>query len=146
FIPFDHFWAHDYIGFRAPGWRVPSLFRISVVANHYGFVGGRFMVGGIGRDRMAILTHHDIHVARIEIRDSHIEHAREEQRVRSVEVEHGRGLEGRDGRGFEEHRNVESEHRPGVVSRPSESHSESFRGGENRGGPSKDSKDKESGR
>lgn len=74
FIPFGHFWEHDYIGWRAPGWRVPGLFHASIVFNHYGFVGGRFFFGGIGRDRMVVLTHHDIRVEAFRFHDSHIAH------------------------------------------------------------------------
>jgi hypothetical protein len=85
FIPFDDFWAHDYVGFRAPFGRVPFLFRVSFAANHYGFVGGHFVFEGIGRDRMAAFTHHDIRVEHLEIRDAHIAHA--------VEFEHGRAAE-----------------------------------------------------
>jgi hypothetical protein len=80
FMPFDHFWAHDYLAFRAPIWRSRDLFRVSLVVNHYGFVGGRFVVGGIGRDRMAVLTHHDVRVETLHIRDEHI--------TRSREIEH----------------------------------------------------------
>jgi hypothetical protein len=74
FIPFDRFWEHDYIGFRAPFGRVSFLFRGSFLANHWGFVGGRFVFDGIGRDRMALLTHHDVHVERAVFHDAHIEH------------------------------------------------------------------------
>jgi hypothetical protein len=97
FIPFDHFWAHDYRGFLAPGWRVGALYRGSILANNYRFVGGHFFVGGIGRDRIGVLTHHDVPLARIEFHDSRISHERDIQRDRAVEV--GRGHDSRDGRG-----------------------------------------------
>lgn len=74
FIPFDHFWEHNYIGFRAPLWRVPGLFRVSIVANHYGFVGGRFVFYGIDRGRIGILTHRDVRVEHFDFHDSHISH------------------------------------------------------------------------
>lgn len=91
FIPFDHFWAHDYLAFRAPFGRVDFLFRASILANHFSFVGGRFFVGGIGRDRMAILTHRDIRVERLEIRDAHIARARDfEHASFHGGVDHGR--------------------------------------------------------
>jgi hypothetical protein len=77
FVPYDHFWAHDYVAFRAPGFRVGFLFRGSLVANHWGFVGGRFVFDGIGRERIGILTHHEIRPEHIEFRDSHIAHERE---------------------------------------------------------------------
>jgi hypothetical protein len=99
FLPFDHFWAHDYRGFWAPGWRGADLFRVSILANHYSFVGGHFFVGGIGRERMGFLTHHDVPMARIEFHDSRIAHERDIQHDRAVEVGRGRG--GRDGGGRE---------------------------------------------
>jgi len=77
FIPFDHFWVHDYIGFLAPGWRGRELFRHSFLANDYRFVGGRFFVGGIGRDRIGFLTHHDVVMGHIGFHDDRIAHDRE---------------------------------------------------------------------
>lgn len=76
FIPFGDFWVHDYIGFRAPPWRVPGLFHASILVNHFGFVGGRFFFGGFPRDRMAFLTHHDIFVDHLVIHDDHLLRAR----------------------------------------------------------------------
>jgi hypothetical protein len=90
FVPYDHFWAHDYVGFRAPAWRVGILFRASFAANHYGFAGGHFVFEGIGRERMGILTHHDVRVDHLAIRDEHIMRAREVEHTRAVEV-HDRG-------------------------------------------------------
>jgi hypothetical protein len=77
FIPFDHFWARDYLGFRAPFGRVDFLFRASILDNHWGFVGGRFAFGGIGRDRMGVFTHHEVRVEHLDFHDAHIanEHA-----------------------------------------------------------------------
>lgn len=74
FIPFDHFWAHDYLAFRAPLWRAHDLFRASLVVNHYGFIGGRFVIGGLGRERIGILTHHDIVAGHFMFHDAHIAH------------------------------------------------------------------------
>lgn len=65
FVPFDHFWVHDYVGWAAPYHRVPLLFRSSVVINGYGFVGGHFVIGGLGRDRIVLRTHHDIAVVHV---------------------------------------------------------------------------------
>jgi hypothetical protein len=104
FMPFDHFWAHDYRAFLVPGWRGRELYRGSVLANNYRFVGGHFFVGGIGRDRIGILTHHDVPLARIEFHDSRIAHERDIQRDRAVEVGRGRGS--RDG-----HNDFERDHR-----------------------------------
>jgi hypothetical protein len=102
FIPFDHFWARDYVGFRAPLWRVPLLFRGSILANHYGFVGGRFVFEGIGRERIGLLTHHEVRAERIEFHDAHIAHAREAEHARGAEI-HGGGMEhARPGGGHDE--------------------------------------------
>jgi hypothetical protein len=102
FIPFDHFWAHDYLAFRAPFGRVSFLFRASFVANHYGFVGGRFVFDGIGRDRIAALTHHEVRAERVEFHDAHIAHAREVEHARGGEI-HGGGMErARPGGGHDE--------------------------------------------
>src|SRR5581483_5920870 len=88
FVPFDHFWAHDYRAWAAPVWRRDDLFRASFVLNGYHFEGGRFIIGGIGRDRMAFLTHHDIVVGRLGIHDDRILRAREMQHLHSAEVRH----------------------------------------------------------
>jgi hypothetical protein len=92
FIPFDHFWAHDYLAFRAPFGRVSFLFRASFPANHYGFVGGRFVFDGIGRERIAALTHHEVRAERVEFHDAHIAHAREIEHTRGAAI-HGGGME-----------------------------------------------------
>jgi hypothetical protein len=74
FIPFDHFWAPDYLAFRAPFGRVPFLFRSSILANHFSLIGGRFVFEGIGHDRIGLLTHHEVRAERIEFHDAHIAH------------------------------------------------------------------------
>jgi len=96
FIPFDRFWEHDYRAFLAPAGRWPELFRRSIVANGYRFVGGHFVVDGIGRERIGLLTHHDVRAGRIEFHDSRISHARDLEHAHAVEVMRGRGPEGRD--------------------------------------------------
>jgi hypothetical protein len=93
FIPFDHFWAHDYLGFRAPFGRVSFLFRGSLLANHYAFIGGRFVFDGIGRDRIGLLTHHEVRAERLEFHDAHI--AREHERFSGF---HGGGHDEHGGR------------------------------------------------
>jgi hypothetical protein len=111
FIPFDHFWAHDYLGFRAPFGRVSFLFRGSFVANHYGVIGGRFVFDGIGHDRIGLLTHHEIRAERVEFHDARIAHGREIEHARGAEMhgmDHGRPGgghdEGRPGGGHDEGR------------------------------------------
>jgi len=107
FVPFDHFWAHDYRPFMAPIWRTHDLFRVSILANNYRFVGGHFFVGGIGRERIGFLTHHEVRFGRIEFHDARIAHERDLQHDRAVEVERGRG-----GRDFhDDHR--DGDHRDG---------------------------------
>jgi hypothetical protein len=97
FIPFDHFWEPNYLAFRAPFLRVGFLFRASILANHWGFVGGRFVFDGIGRDRIALLTHHEVRLEHFAFHDAHIEHAREIEHTRAVDVhEHGGVDHGRD--------------------------------------------------
>ncbi|MGO8701769.1 MAG: DUF6600 domain-containing protein [Limisphaerales bacterium] len=101
FVGFDHFWARDYRLFAAPPWRVSILFHRSFLANNYRFVGGHFFVGGIGRERVAALTHHDVVAGRIDFHDSRIAHEREIQHDRGREIERSREA----GRGGErEHR------------------------------------------
>jgi hypothetical protein len=96
FIPFDRFWEHDYRAFLAPSWRWPDLFHRSVLANGYRFVGGRFIVDGIGRDRIGFLTHHEIVTRRIDFRDGRIAHARELEHAHAIEVQRNRGFAGHE--------------------------------------------------
>jgi hypothetical protein len=93
FLPFDHFWAHDYHSWAAPAWRVDVLFRSSIVMNGYRFDGGHFVVEGLGRDRMALLTHHPVPIERVVIHDERLARSREIQHVRSAEVRHVIGHE-----------------------------------------------------
>jgi len=88
FVPFDHFWEHDYRAWRAPMWRADAIFRGSVVINDYHFDGGHFVVGGIGRERIAVLTHHEVMIDRVMLRDDRLARARELQHLHSAEVRH----------------------------------------------------------
>jgi len=101
FIPFNHFWEHDYRAFLAPAGRWPELFHRSIIANGYRFAGGHFVVDGIGRDRIGFLTHHEVPLGRIDFHDSRISHARELEHAHAAEVMHGHGPEGRDLHGDE---------------------------------------------
>ena len=93
FVPFDHFWEPDYHVWVAPSARVDVLFRASIVVNDYHFEGGRFVVGGLGRERIALLTHHEVPVERVVIHDERLARAREIQHVHSEEVRHEIGHE-----------------------------------------------------
>jgi hypothetical protein len=111
FIPYDHFWLHDYVRFRAPYWRVPVLFRGSVRANHYSFVGGRVIFEGIPHERMAVLTHHEVCAERVEFHDSHIAHSREIEHTQAVERGHSvSGHDSRDSRDSHDSRDNRDSH------------------------------------
>jgi hypothetical protein len=60
FVPYDRFWDHNFHAFLLPRERVSLVFGRSVVMNGYRLDHGRFVVEGLGRDRMATLTHHEI--------------------------------------------------------------------------------------
>lgn len=96
FVPFDHFWVHDYVPWCAPYHRVHALYGASVVINGYGFVGGHFFIGGLGRERIAMRTHHDIVIFRV----GYHEHYVPEHRVIEHEryIDHGRVYDHRDDR------------------------------------------------
>ncbi len=89
FVPFDAFWARDLRALVAPSWRVPGLFRASVVLNGYHFVDGRFVIDGFGRERVAALTHHEVRAGRITFRDRRIAREAESQRERTLAVQRG---------------------------------------------------------
>jgi hypothetical protein len=62
FVGCDHFWEHDYRAWIVPHDRVVLVFRHSEIENHFRRdEHGRFFNEGLGRDRMAALTHHEIH-------------------------------------------------------------------------------------
>jgi len=63
FIGFGNFWVHDYRTVIIGPERVRYFYGRSVVHNGYRMEHGRFVSEGIGRDRMASLTHRDIKVA-----------------------------------------------------------------------------------
>jgi hypothetical protein len=104
FVPFDRFWEHDYRAFAAPGWRAAALFHRSVLANSFRFASGHFVMEGIGRERIGLLTHREVPVARLEFRDARIARERDIQHNRSMEVQRSRGSAGRDERHDADHR------------------------------------------
>ncbi len=85
FIGYDHFWDHDYRPFLLPRERMGMVFRGSLVMNEHRFVDGRLVFDGLGRDRVALFSHHAVVVDRIAIRDSRIERGRELERTRTIE-------------------------------------------------------------
>ncbi len=62
FVPYDRFWDHNLHAVMLPRERVTLVFGHSMVLNGYRLDHGRFIVEGLGRDRMAALTRHDIRV------------------------------------------------------------------------------------
>jgi hypothetical protein len=62
FVPYDHFWDHNFHGFLLPRERVGLVFGRSAIMNGYRFEHGRFIVEGLGRERIRLLTHHEIRV------------------------------------------------------------------------------------
>jgi hypothetical protein len=92
FIPFENFWDHDYRPFLAPSEAVRrDIFHLTFVVNGYRFVGGHFVIDGIGRDRIGVLTHHKVVAASIDFHDARIARARELERAHALEVIGGHG-------------------------------------------------------
>jgi hypothetical protein len=87
FVPFDHFWDHDFRHYIAPRDFVARFYRRSVIVNNYHVVGGRFVIEGLGHERIGLLTHHDVHVEHVAMHDDRISHQAFGRRV--VE-DHGR--------------------------------------------------------
>lgn len=79
FVPFDHFWDHDVHAFILPRGRADVVFRSSIVMNGYRMDHGHFIVEGLGHERVATLTHHDVRVEAPVFHDARI--------ARRVEVE-----------------------------------------------------------
>ena len=62
FVPYDRFWDHNLHAFLLPRERVSIVFGHSVVMNGYRLDHGRFVVEGLGRERMAALTRREIRI------------------------------------------------------------------------------------
>lgn len=60
FVDYAHFWDRDLRGYFLPRDRAELIFRRSVVVNGYRMDQGRFIVDGLGRDRVGLLTHHEV--------------------------------------------------------------------------------------
>jgi hypothetical protein len=67
-----YFWDQDLHAYLVPYDRVEFFFRRSVVMNGYRFDHGRFIVDGIGRERIGLYTHHDVRVEVGHIHDERV--------------------------------------------------------------------------
>jgi hypothetical protein len=66
FVGYDHFWEHDFHRFVVPRDRAVIVFRGSRMENDFRVVNGRFVNEGIGHERIAAFTHHEVRVERVE--------------------------------------------------------------------------------
>jgi hypothetical protein len=88
FVGFDHFWEPDFRAFVVGPERANLFFARSVVRNAYRFDHGVFRVEGLGRERMAALSHHEIRAAaardlrRSEEHEHAVHRAQEHARIR----------------------------------------------------------------
>jgi hypothetical protein len=73
FVESNHFWEHDFRGFLFRPERAEFYWRHSVIRNGYRFYNGRFIVEGLGAERIAALTRHPVRA--FEVREM----ARQEQ-------------------------------------------------------------------
>jgi len=62
FVPYDRFWEHNLHAYFVPHERVQLFFGRSVIMNGYRLDHGRFVVEGLGRERVASLTRRDVRV------------------------------------------------------------------------------------
>ncbi len=83
FVSYDRFWDHDIHRFILPRERVEVVFRGSAIHNGYAFDHGRFIVEGVGHERIGLYTHREVIVERPVLHDARIiRHAEIEHRVR----------------------------------------------------------------
>jgi hypothetical protein len=94
FIDYDHFWEHDYRRFWLPRERWHEFYRRGVIMNGYRMEHGRFMVDGLGRERMGRLTHHEVAVAEMHnVRRMEAEHHAEQRKADIATVQKGGRVE-----------------------------------------------------
>lgn len=75
FVSCDHFWEHNYRLWVVPHDRVIVIFRHSRFEDHFRRdEHGRFINVGLDRQRMAVLTHHEIHAEAVHDLREHEEH------------------------------------------------------------------------
>lgn len=78
FVGYDHFWDHHWHTFILPRERAHFVYAHSVIRNGYHYDHGRFVVEGLGHERIAMLTHHEVKVE--EVRHDRDVHAHEADR------------------------------------------------------------------
>ena len=81
FVPYDRFWDHNLHAFLLPRERVSIFFGRSVVMNGYRLDHGRFVVEGLGRERMATFTHREIRAEAVAVHGGGGGHEEVERRV-----------------------------------------------------------------
>ena len=86
FLPADRLWEPGYRGIFLGRERYGYFYGHSEIHNGYRFEGGRFHVDGIGRERLGVLTHHEVRVERSE--DIAAREEREHFDARHAEVAH----------------------------------------------------------
>jgi hypothetical protein len=82
FVDGGHFWDHDFHRYVVPHDRLGFVYGHSSFENHYRYDHGHFINDGMGRDRMAILTHRDVR----EIQARRVEDIRHDEERRNVVV------------------------------------------------------------
>jgi len=81
FVPYDRFWDHNLHAFLLPRERVSVFFGRSVIINGYRLDHGRFVVEGLGRERMAAFTHREIRAEAVAVHGGVGGHEEVERRV-----------------------------------------------------------------
>ena len=82
FVDGGHFWDHDFHRYVVPRDRLYYVYGRSSYENHYHYANGHYYNDGLGRDRMAILTHRDVR----DIQARRVEDIRHEEEHRNAEV------------------------------------------------------------
>jgi hypothetical protein len=90
FVSYDHYWEHDFRSFLFRPERAEFFWRRSVMRNGYRFNNGRYVIAGIGPQRMEVLTRHPVRPFEVRefARQEQHEHfvARHNEVVRHVEI------------------------------------------------------------
>jgi hypothetical protein len=143
FVDGGHFWDHDFRRYAIPHDRLAFVFGHSAFDDHFRYDHGRFINAGIGRDRMALLTHRNVR----DIQAHRVEDIRHQEEVHNMGVRqdamHGfhPGDRPDANRGFgQDHGNFNNSHgNPAVRQAPTGGHpSSSQSGGNHQGGNNDD--------